>query len=354
VARLSVVIVTDPPGAVVVAYPLDEYNSPRVADAVRPAERSPVDLELPPGDYLVVAALDDGRFHEVYRRVPPDKFMLADVLPHKSWNLLTDGSLRLSVIRIPAADVANDMSEFPGAEEFRVGFPRDSVVPQHVRRMPAFSLDVHEVSLREFKRAWFDQLPLSLQGRAPAELLPDDFPVAGVWLDDAIAHAERVGKRLPTEFEYEFAATAGGTQPYPWGDDPALMTEWTFGPAGQPAFDVATEGDKRVFGLFSNVAEWTSTRFGPYPPKLREVPVFPDPETGDYVGSFVVRGGDVRVLQRQPIGPKWEELGARTRLGQHLRALQPGLGFRCARSVTARLAADDFERAVDPLPPKVR
>jgi formylglycine-generating enzyme required for sulfatase activity len=168
-------------------------------------------------------------------------------------------------------------------------------------------------------------------------------------LDDAIAHAERVGKRLPTEIEYEFAATAGGVQRFPWGDNPEVMTEWDFGPVGQPRFDVATGGDKPVYGLFSNVAEWTFTRFGPYPPKLLEVPVYPDPATGDYVGSFVIRGGDYSVLQRQPIGEKWQELGARARIGQHLRALQPGLGFRCARSVEPRLSTDDFERVTDPV-----
>ncbi len=348
VGPLSVVILTDPPGAVVVAHPLDEYNSPRVADAVRPSPRSPAELELLPGDYLVVAALDDGRFHEVYRRVPSNKFMLADLLPHKGWNLRTDGWLELEVIRIPPGDVADRMARFEGSPKFQMGLPRDPNIPQHVRRVPPFCVDVTEVSVGDFKEAWVGQLPLSMQGLPAANVPADDFPAAGVWLDDAIAHAERVGKRLLTEAEYEFAATSGGRHRFPWGDDPAMMTGWTFGPVGEPEFDIARGGTEPVSNLFSNVAEWTSTRFGPYPPKLRSVPVFPDPQTGDYVGSYVVRGGDSRVLARQEIGPGWEEAGARARLGQHLRSLQPGLGFRCARSVRPRLAPEDFEAVVEP------
>lgn len=341
---LAATIVTDPPGARVVLYPLDVYNSPRVDAAVRPEARSPADVELLPGDYLVVAALDDGRFHEVLRRVPSHRFALSDFHDHKRWNLLPNERLELSSIRIPPAGFDGEMARFNGSDEFLMGVRDSNELPQHARRIPEFLLDAYEVSLGDFKRAFQGQLPLSQQGQAVQGLPPDNFPVAGVWLDDAIAHAERVGKRLPTEAEYEFAATARGTLRFPWGDDPSRMTEWTFGPIGTPEFDVVTvAADKPVYNLFSNVAEWTSTRFGPYPPHLRRVPMFPDPVTGDYVGDYVVRGGDGHVLTRQPIAPGWEKWGPRVRLAQNMRALQPGLGFRCARSGRPRLSSDDLE-----------
>ena len=46
----------------------------------------------------------------------------------------------------------------------------------------------------------------------------DNHPVTHVSWNDAQAYASWVGKRLPTEFEYEFAAKNGGDVIYPWGN----------------------------------------------------------------------------------------------------------------------------------------
>jgi sulfatase modifying factor 1 len=46
----------------------------------------------------------------------------------------------------------------------------------------------------------------------------DNHPVTHVSWNDAQAYASWVGKRLPTEFEYEFAAKNGGNTIYPWGN----------------------------------------------------------------------------------------------------------------------------------------
>jgi formylglycine-generating enzyme required for sulfatase activity len=265
--------------------------------------------------------------------------------------VLVDARLELSTIAIPEPGVAQNMARFDGADRFSLGLINDSEIPQHDRRAPGFYLDVHEVSLAEFQRGFFGQLPVSLLGKEPDELPPETFAVAGVWLDDAIAHAERMGKRLPTEVEYEFAATLGGTRRFPWGDDPGVLAEWTFGPVGSGESDVLMAGDTAVVGLFSDVAEWTASGAGPYPPRLRSVPVFPDPQTGDYAGQFVVRGGDFRVLQREQIGAGWETQGPRMRLDVDLHAGHPGLGFRCARSLKARLAPEDFEHPIEPATP---
>jgi len=54
-------------------------------------------------------------------------------------------------------------------------------------------------------------------GETKAKAL-DNHPVTQVSWNDAQAYASWIGKRLPTEIEYEFAAKNGGNTIYPWGN----------------------------------------------------------------------------------------------------------------------------------------
>lgn len=103
----------------------------------------------------------------------------------------------------------------------------------------------------------------------PLEL---ECPVQHVCWHEAEAFARFAGGRLPTEAEWEMAATwspDGRKQRYPWGDveptpDLANLGAQLLGPvpAGTRPAGVSPWGCQQMIG---DVWEWTSSRFSPYP-----------------------------------------------------------------------------------------
>jgi iron(II)-dependent oxidoreductase len=98
-------------------------------------------------------------------------------------------------------------------------------------------------------------------------------PVSHVCWHEADAYARSVGKRLPTEAEWETAASwdqaTGAARRYPWGDD-----AWTpeLANLDQLAFDTAPIGayPRNIsalgcYGMIGDVWEWTATDFHGYP-----------------------------------------------------------------------------------------
>src|SRR5262249_51892763 len=98
-------------------------------------------------------------------------------------------------------------------------------------------------------------------------------PVSHVCWYEAEAYARFAGKRLPTEIEWEAAASwdpaTGTTRAFPWGDAPADRTRanldhLAFGtaPIGSYPANVSPIG---CHGMIGDVWEWTSSDFGPWP-----------------------------------------------------------------------------------------
>jgi iron(II)-dependent oxidoreductase len=102
--------------------------------------------------------------------------------------------------------------------------------------------------------------------------LREHHPVIHVNAYEAEAYCRWARRRLPTEAEWEFAASvdADGTRRrFPWGDEPPDTRRANLDCAGGGVVDVASfpRGDT-VHGLrqmIGNVWEWTATRFLPYP-----------------------------------------------------------------------------------------
>ncbi|MCY7347309.1 MAG: formylglycine-generating enzyme family protein, partial [Pyrinomonadaceae bacterium] len=114
------------------------------------------------------------------------------------------------------------------AGEFTMGSDADAdeSKPAHKVTLPAFYIDKTEVTNAEYK-AFCDA---AKKDYPPNPHLEKDYfikrpnaPVVGVSFADAKAYAEWAGKRLPTEEEWEKAASwdesAHSKRAFPWGDD---------------------------------------------------------------------------------------------------------------------------------------
>lgn len=128
--------------------------------------------------------------------------------------------------------------------------------------------------------------------------LAADEPVIHVNWHEAEAWCRWAGRRLPTEAEWEFAAStvpgkSGHKQRYPWGDDePDANTANLYGGAGQSvAVGAHAAGDSAwgVRQMIGNVWEWTADWFEPYPGFKRDpYAEYSEPWFGNHK---VLRGG---------------------------------------------------------------
>jgi serine/threonine-protein kinase len=331
----SVRITSEPPGANVRFAPLDEISGEPIAgQCVLASGRSPVDTDLRPGDYLVVAVLADGRFHEVYRHVPRPDESLPGIHRHNRWTI-RGNTVELPTIVIPELSTTDGMAYIGGSRFVTEAGSIAANNGPHSTKVRSFYIDATEFTVSESVGGSGDDKPNDsrLRGRMMNA-------AANVSFDEATALAELAGKRLPTEAEFEFATTSGGRYRFPWGDasvDNAAANEVAeFGPVGFPNFDVL-KADRLVFGLCSNVAEWTSSK--PHPSSTDLAGVRLDSNlASDY---RVVKGGDRRVVEGMP-AVSTEHRNPRDSVGVSRYYVKPGLGFRCVRTAKPRIGPDEL------------
>ncbi len=259
-----------------------------------------------------------------------------------------------------------------------VSFGEDSY-PQHAATVSTFSIEVTEVTYAQYMafinalgpgshrngcggypcmetRTDSETSNIQFDGANYSVLLAiNSYPMANVTWYGAKSYCEAIGRRLPTEAEWEHAARGSQNNIYPWGNSWDSTLASTKRPAsGEPSTVPVTsfpdgQSDYGVLNMAGNVAEWVSdwydTRFYGRPEATIADPV--GPATGT---EKVVRGGS------------WDAVPFFAR-SVHRQSYDPGratawIGFRCVEDANSAqptqsgpLAADTTNNSSDlPLP----
>jgi iron(II)-dependent oxidoreductase len=248
------------------------------------------------------------------------------------------GSAPLGMIQIPEADFLFRVGgiEIEGSNDMGVDvqYPWENAARrfhEHPMHIKSFYIDTYPVTNREFKkfldvahyhpnddlnflRDWRD-------GTFPADW--DHRPVTWVSLEDARAYAAWAGKRLPHEWEWQYAAQGLDGRTYPWGN------QWDASAVPEPEKSRTMRGPDPVdthpkgaspFGvmdLVGNVWQWT------------------DEFTDEHTRGAILRGGSYY----QPQGSIWYFPQA-YKLGEHGKLLMMSPSMDRSGAVGFRLVED--------------
>jgi formylglycine-generating enzyme required for sulfatase activity len=214
-------------------------------------------------------------------------------------------------------------------------------MPQHEVHLSSFAIDIHPITNEQFVRfldamggekdsnhhdiiRTRDSRIKRSGGKLSIESGYAKHPVVGVTWYGAIAYAKWIGKRLPTEAEWE-VASRGGIEGvlYPTGED-IEKSEANFFSSDTTAVMSYAPNSYGLFDIPGNVYEWCYDWYGynSYEAAVQE----PENPTGPLQGVYrVLRGGCWKSLK--------EDLRCSKRHRNNPGTVNGTYGFRCAADV---------------------
>lgn len=208
--------------------------------------------------------------------------------------------------------------------------------PRHALTLGSFWIDVYLVTNEDYKK-FVDATGHDPPGHWKTVSFPPGLgkhPVVEISWHDAQAYASWIGKRLPTEREWERAARGTGGPPLPWGkkwdprrcnwgDNPGRTTTQGTSPVG------AFPGDRSPCGCYDmagNVMEWTDSWYDRY--------FLSSERNADFGRKYkVLRGGSWQSRSRSYLRTAKRSRDLPESTGQY--------GFRCVLDPSR---VDEFER----------
>lgn len=190
--------------------------------------------------------------------------------------------------------------------------------------IPAFEIERYEVTNRQYRLcviagACTEPQDVGLYHSADRS----GHPVVMVNACQAANYCRWLGRRLPTELEWERTARGSDGRTWPWGEDPPDSTRLNILFDGEAIGDTRAVGSypdgatpEGVFDITGNVWEWTATMYQPYP--YDPAAVVWDGDFASAPEQLVTRGGGwqstlARPTVRTPALPtfQWKDMGFR-------------------------------------------
>jgi len=253
------------------------------------------------------------------------------------YKLSTDPKMK-GMVSVPAGDFIMGCIPWPAGSCVQGQNDNGSIAATQ----SAFKIDETEVTEWEYRQcidAGWCKIPSS--GALPST--SSNRAVAGINRQSAINYCAWVGKRLPSEAEWEKAARGPDGRVYPWGDTAPTCALANYGSSCAASYptDVGTLPSGRspygALDMAGNATEWVIDS------AELSYPWHSDPTAynarivdwlrniGDPFGWYIVRGGGYPGA----LGPPSKHLHTTRRVGEHQDPNQNGsayVGFRCAQS----------------------
>lgn len=268
----------------------------------------------------------------------------------KNW-FVTPGGMTMSIIHGPADFLMGSPLDEPGRDANKE--------PRHLRRVDrTYAMSTREVTVAEFLRLhpgfdyqpdysplpdcpinnldWYDAVRycrrLSEIERIPPEEMcypsPDKI---GNGMQVPENFLDRIGYRLPTAAEWEYACRAASASSRHFGNQSSLLDDyaWTAANSNYHSNPVAQKlpNDFGLFDMLGNVMEWCHDKYSDYPTPSDEI------RYDDNRHDTDIQDGDLRASRGG--GFLYQPLDARSaqRDSHFANSRRPYLGFRVVRTI---------------------